>query len=277
MKAIILALTFLVSCAAATNSGIFKDDGTVTVVSRSLAEADLSTRQPVPLPVAVPDKRQNTNAYRLRRGLPPLPPVKKRTGALYPRASCASLSSNKGVIAVTKVSTNTIIGYVRKTFDGQNSYTFGPLSNALTVSLPSGSSVNSNFEITAVNGPDAAHPFFGAVGGSGGYNFSPGQLGYAYLAGTGHTAPNSPPSSTAGTSIQSLGYNGPAESSIWSINCMSHQLTAKWTNADSSQPPTSLFYDPPVDFVGLIGDKNKFDSVFTGEGAYTITFTFVPI
>ena len=72
-----------------------------------------------------------------------------------------------------------MLGYIRQTFDGQRSYTFGTLANALSVQLASTDSndVGGAIEIRAVNGPDPAHPFVGAVGGSGGYNFNAGQLG----------------------------------------------------------------------------------------------------
>jgi hypothetical protein len=106
----------------------------------------------------------------------------------------------------------------------------------------------------------------GAVGGSGGYNFNSGNLGYAYLSGTGHTPANSPPSFSAGHAIQTLGYNAPCESTIWYINSATLALTAQWTNTDGSQPATSIFYSPGVDFLGIIGDFAKFVATFPGEG-----------
>ena len=112
-----------------------------------------------------------------------------------------------GKIAVTSASTGVLLGYIRKSFDRQRSYTYGTLANALIVRLPGGLAHGVPFEMTAINGPDTAHPFVGAVGGSGGYNFKPNRLGfvcnlmmttrvclsyiarsYAYLSGTGHSA-----------------------------------------------------------------------------------------
>jgi hypothetical protein len=177
-----------------------------------------------------------------------------------------------GVIQVRRASDNVLLGYIRKTYDGQNSFTFGSLANAQTVNVPT--SCSGLQEITGT--PDPSHPFVGAVGGSGGYNFNAGQLGYAYLSGTGHTPVNSPPSSSAGHSIQSLGYNAPAQSTIWNINTGTLAITAQWTNVDGSQPPTSIFHDPSVDFLGIIGDFNKFTQTFPGEGAYLVTLQFVP-
>ncbi|KAJ3501582.1 hypothetical protein NMY22_g18879 [Coprinellus aureogranulatus] len=135
-------------------------------------------------------------------------------------------------------------------------------------------------EITAVNGPDAAHPFVGAVGGSAGYNFNPGQLGYTYLSGTGHTAANSPPSFSAGHSIQSLGVNGPTLMDVRSFTPFRYELYSFLTTTAPTipaQPTTRIFYDPSVDFIGLIGDFDKFVSTFPNEGAVLVTLTFIPV
>jgi hypothetical protein len=86
---------------------------------------------------------------------------------------CYASTIGKIAISFLNASAN---GYVRKTFDGQNSYTKGNLANALQVSIPSSTSAGP-FELTALNGPDSAYPFVGAVGGSGGYNMRPGSLG----------------------------------------------------------------------------------------------------
>jgi hypothetical protein len=71
------------------------------------------------------------------------------------------------------------VGYISNSFDDQNSYTFTPtLANALRVQLPSLSPYNTPIEITAINGPDSAHPFVGAVSGSNGNDFlADGRLG----------------------------------------------------------------------------------------------------
>jgi hypothetical protein len=188
---------------------------------------------------------------------------------------CSNLPSTSGYIKVS--AGGTTLGYISKNFDRQKSYTYkADIAQALVVSLPSLNPFNTPIDITAVNGPDPAHPLVGAVGGSGGYNFNSGQVGYAYLAGTGHTNANSPPSTSAGKSIQSLGYNAPSESQIWTLSC-SLALSAQWTNVDESQPPTSFFYDGAVDFVGLVGDFDKFLQTFPGEDAVLVSLSFVPI
>lgn len=188
-------------------------------------------------------------------------------------ATAASIASAQAAVVYGNIEVYRgadLIGYVSKNFDGQRSYTYrNDLSSALQVQFDTSTSV---FDIVTLNGPDPAHTLFGSVGGSGGYNFAPGQVGYAYLAGTGHTDAGSPPSFSAGHSLQSLGYNGPAESMIWSL--VGDMLAAQWTSADSQAFPTSIFYDSAVDFLGLVGDFDKFVETFPTENAFLVTFRF---
>jgi hypothetical protein len=95
-------------------------------------------------------------------------------------ALCSSIShdaSASGVIQISRASDGVLLGYVRNTFDGQKSYTYGTLANALVVTLPASDPCSGAFDLVATNGPDAAHTNVGAVGGSGGYDFSSGKLG----------------------------------------------------------------------------------------------------
>ncbi|KAJ2927503.1 hypothetical protein H1R20_g9579, partial [Candolleomyces eurysporus] len=271
MKSFFFALTLLASCVAALQSGVFQEDGNVVQPPGYVEHVARSAEHFTPTPT----EERITNGERLRRGLKLLPPT-RRSGALVPRASCIPLSNGAGKIQVKRESDGSILGYIRNTFDGQNSYTYGSLENALKVQLSSTSINAGAIEIVAIDGPDNAHPFVGAVGGSAGYNFNPGQLGYTYLSGTGHTPANSPPSFEAGHSIQSLGYNAPAESTVWTVDCLTGSITGQWTNVDGSQPSTSVFYNPAVDFVGLIGDFNKFVETFPNEGAFLVTLQFIP-
>lgn len=73
---------------------------------------------------------------------------------------------------------------MRKNYLAQNSFTYGPLDQALIIAGPNitdGPAV----DFIALNGPDVNYPRVGLVGGAGGYNLNPGQVGYAYLTGTG--------------------------------------------------------------------------------------------
>lgn len=184
-------------------------------------------------------------------------------------AQAAPVSGN---LEVYNLGTGTTLGYVRSTYDAQNSYTYGTLANALTVSLDP--SASSPFAISIV-GKSGPNNFFGSVGGSGGYNFEPGQLGYTYFSGTSLTAPGATPSFSATHDIQALGYNGPVESSIFSLS--GNDLESQWVNTAGSVTEASFFYDPSVDFLGQVGDFAKFTATFPGEGAFLVGLRFTGI
>jgi hypothetical protein len=71
------------------------------------------------------------------------------------------------------------MGYVRNTYDDQNSYTkTSSAADALQVQIQFGATCN-DLAILTINGPTdpAGVPYFGAVGGSGGSTFATGSLG----------------------------------------------------------------------------------------------------
>lgn len=47
-------------------------------------------------------------------------------------------------------------------------------------------------------------------------------------------------------------------------------LVATCLHKCSGQPPTSTFYDPAVDFLGLVGDFDKFVDAFPNENAVKV-------
>ncbi|KAJ7678540.1 hypothetical protein B0H17DRAFT_1078624 [Mycena rosella] len=254
------------------NSGIFSDDGGVL--------SDPAEGAPEARTVKGGLAKKETNFERMRRGLPPLPPARRSSGfkpkPVPSKVPCAPLSSTAGYIKVAK-SDGTAAGYISKTFDGKRSYTLTQSTmSALEVKVASSSPFNGPFNLLGLNAPDTHHPYIGAVGGSKGYYFGNGQRGTAYLAGTGTSAANSPPSSKDGSSLKSLGYNAPSESQIWSMDCTTRAISAQWTNSDSTQHSTTIFYDPAVHYLGLTFDLDAFNHRFN-EGAYAVTFTFVPL
>ncbi|KAF5339332.1 hypothetical protein D9611_009875 [Ephemerocybe angulata] len=297
MKASLFAfgvLALLAPCASGLSSGIFAGDGKTIIQPPSYDKSNLQKGDAPPTPTRV---ERITNAERLRRRLPLLPPAAKRSNALaprasadrallprasfarrapLPRASCTALPNSIGRLRIHRSDDDSFLGYVGGIWDEQNSYTYSTIADALRVQL-SPSSGDGPLEIIAIDGgPDPAYPYLGAVGGSAGYNFNAKQMGYAYLAGTGHTPANSPPSFNAGHSIQALGYQGPAESTVWSLDCLSLQVTPQWTNADGSQPPTSVFFDAEGGWLALVGDFGEFTTTFPNEGAFLVDIRFEP-
>jgi hypothetical protein len=163
---------------------------------------------------------------------------------------------------------STFLGYVSDIYNNQNTFTYTTkIADALNIEI------NSNASTLAgrLLNPPGANLYFGAVGGSGGYYFGPGDSGYAYLSGTSLVPANSPPSSTATNDIQPLGYNAPSESTIWSFS--GSQMMAQWTNVDGTQNPTVIAYDPFLDSFIITGDLKSFNEEF-GDNAVAVTFQF---
>ena len=181
--------------------------------------------------------------------------------------SPAKASTVTGDLAVYK--NGTLIGYVSDVYDGQNSFTYtANIASALEVQVNTSSSAP--FSVLSVNHP-GTNLYFGAVGGSGGYNFSSSSDGYAYLTDTGLTAAGATPTSTS-TDLQSLGYNAPAESTIWSFN--GNTLGAQWVDANGTVvDPVTVFYDPTVNYLGITDDLSGYNSAY-GDGAYAVTLDF---
>ncbi|KAJ7626782.1 hypothetical protein FB45DRAFT_1029183 [Roridomyces roridus] len=101
---------------------------------------------------------------------------------------------------------------------------------------------------------------------------------YAFISGVGHTAAGSTPSTTAGTSLEILGYTGPAESSIWTLNCHSLEITAQWTNVDGTSPAIDSFvYDSSISSLNIVGDVDKFQKKYPDDGAVAVKFIFIPV
>ncbi|KAJ7215213.1 hypothetical protein B0H12DRAFT_1242040 [Mycena haematopus] len=188
------------------------------------------------------------------------------------------MSSNTGTLQIRKISDGEKIGYIGQKFNSQNAYTVHPRPEAaLSVVVPPLAPFGVAINLIAANAPDSRHLFLGAVDDGQG-NLGIGEAGVAMLSGTTGVPGNSPPSSSAGTSLTLTGHGG-SESQIWTMNCQTRQITAQWTNADRSQPSTRIFYDPAPkrrdSFLGLTGDLEAFNAAVS-EDAYEVAITFIP-
>ncbi|KAF8193929.1 hypothetical protein K438DRAFT_1761502 [Mycena galopus ATCC 62051] len=219
--------------------------------------------------------QRETNGDRFRRGLGPLPPTRRERNDLTPRASpipCPKLSSNTGTLQIRQVSNGEKIGYLGKKFNRENAYTVHPGPDAaLHVLVPPVAPFDVTINLIATDAPDLGHLFLGAVANGQG-ELGHGEAGAAFLSGTSAVRGSSPPSSSAGTSLTSPGHGG-IESQIWTMNCQTRQITAQWTNADESQPQTTIFYDPESkrreSFLGLTGDLEALN-IATGANAEAV-------
>ncbi|KAJ7459349.1 hypothetical protein FB451DRAFT_1272561 [Mycena latifolia] len=220
--------------------------------------------------------KKATNAERFRRGLGPLPPTRRDRNKLSPRASpvpCTRLSNNVGTLQVRRVSDGEKLGYVSDRFNADNAYRVHRRPGAaLLVTVPPVAPFGTAINLIAARAPDSGHPFLGAVSNGQG-DLGEGEVGAAYLSGTSSVHGNSPPSSSAGTSL-TLPNHGGAESQLWTLNCQTRQVTAQWTNADGSRPPTTIFYDPASKTLGLTGDLPAFKAGVSRR-AFEVTLTFL--
>ncbi|KAJ7477912.1 hypothetical protein B0H11DRAFT_2424373 [Mycena galericulata] len=230
------------------------------------------------------DKRE-TNSGRLRRGLPPLPPTRRAPGEIRPRTSavaCALQSLpnyGNGYIQIAFQANGSVIGYISNTLDSQGSYTLtGSQNSAALFQWFSTSPFNGPYPIVDLHQvEEEGHIFLGAVGSTDGYQLGPGEAGYAYLGSTDQVAANSPPVTGSSSVSQDQSYASAAESTIWSLDCNTLAITAQWTNADGSQPATTIFYDLWGQFLGLTSDIDAYNNAkgYTFVTPFAVTFTFI--
>lgn len=276
-----MAATTGTPTAKGQNSGIFDSAGKVltAVVAPNLPHIPTGTVD-LALPAPVPVRITLTNAERMRRGMGPMAPYRKRSSrvANAPRASCAPVAT-QGYIEVYDASSNVQLGYISHTYDFQNSYTYTALeSGAQVFKIPATNQYNTLINIEAVNGPDSDFPLIGGVGGSGGFELGQGRSDYVYLSGVGSTNAGSTPSDDAGNSIESLGYEAPSESAIFALSC-NLELGVQWVDDIGFTTPKSenFFYDPSVDYIGVTADLAAFNDAFPGEGGIPLTLKFSPL
>ncbi|KAJ7729965.1 hypothetical protein B0H16DRAFT_1469834 [Mycena metata] len=236
------------------------------------ADSPAAVERERPAPVA-----KETNADRFRRGLGPLPPTRREHNNLSPRASsvpCTRLSNNVGMLQINRVSDGQKIGYLSARFNRRKAYTVHPRpAAALKVAVPPVTAFGVAINLVAENPPDSTHMFLGAVDDGQG-NVGSGEAGVAILSGTSSVHANSPPSSSASTSL-TLANHGGVESQIWTMNCQTRQVTAQWINTDNSHPQTTIFYDPAHEYLGLSGDLEA-HSAAVSRRAFGVFITFVP-
>ncbi|KAJ7099299.1 hypothetical protein B0H15DRAFT_819798 [Mycena belliarum] len=286
MKSLLLFVSSFFSVVLALHSWDFPlpagSENELLNFTQSLSERTLLGRA-IAREVAPEVRIRETNADRLRRGLPPLPPTRRAPGALRPRASplppvptvcrpAPGVTSTIGYIAACYPD-GTLLGYIRTSYGRSDMYTHTPSTNeALIVSLPSLPPFSGAIDLRALNAADSVNSFVGAADGSNGGSFKPDILSWAFITGSNHVNANTP--------MQLVG-NGrgftESESQIWSLNPTTLQLTARWTNVDLSQLyPTPIFFNPDADGFYLTGDYAVFDRDIY-EGQMLVDFVYVPV
>lgn len=221
-----------------------------------------------------------TNAERLRRGLSPFPPTRRRTGsrlqarqsATPPPPCTADGTITTGYISVTYGGT-VPNGYLGK-IGASGEFSLTPSTDtALHVSFASSCSAT---EITILN-PTTSHTF---IGGSQGFNnnndnLEPGTSLYLHLVEVSHSPLGRDVSVGTSFSFDSGGENRPSESTIWNIGA-DGDITPTWINPDGSPVlSTAVVYLPSAGAFYLVGDVSEFVSQY-GASAAKLTFVADP-
>jgi hypothetical protein len=269
---------------------LFVAASAVLATAKQSIQPDLASIQTTPTTPAPAYRRSHheriTNAMRLRRGLPVLPPrhlagtPTKRDGIhIAARASPSpSPSPNPGnppappsvtgIIKLTNKKTGDFLGYLSKEYQiyGEFGVVADP-SDALSVGIDRlRPGLNKAVDLIGLNGPDAPYNFVGAITG---WNFDhddllPGQPAFKYIGGLSQTpAWSAPVQSNANAFAYATGIQKASESAIWQINTYTKEVTASWINSDGRPAlTTEILYYPADNVLVLAGDVAAFESEY---------------
>ncbi|KAJ3983404.1 hypothetical protein F5890DRAFT_1475372 [Lentinula detonsa] len=203
---------------------------------------------------------ENTNGYRLARGLPPLPPRefgRKKPGfeptpVLRTRASPSpsSVVRYTGRLQV-RSSDGSTIGYVQDKLGL-------PVSGGsdLTISLTASSTRKKQLNIVATATSFPSPFYLGAlIQGSGNATIGTGSSTFLQFSNVQKTDALSQP-----VRVKSGNGDTSVESAIWAINSTTKELTAQYVNPDGSLPNTILVYNDANDRLYFVGDTAAFNA-----------------
>jgi len=236
----------------------------------------ISGRSPIP-PVSEISKRLDfTNAERLRKRLPLLPPSRVARHNDQPNPSPVPKVTYSGVIQV--YTDGVSLGYIAPDPNYWTPLLTPDINSALRVSfqLDQGATAGSQLALTQLN--DNRGTFFAPVVGrdSTSSDIAPGSFNYLYLdpvAAPG-TAPGSTPQSAPSFFSTSTGLDKQTETSVWSVDLITGALALQWINTDSSTPSTIVFVQSNHVYAG--GDPGAFHSRFPAP-VTTVTLKFIPV
>ncbi|KAI0084049.1 hypothetical protein BDY19DRAFT_910132 [Irpex rosettiformis] len=225
----------------------------------------------IAMPSATPTKRM-TNAQRMARGLPPNAPhrrisaLKARHSAVppanpgnYPGNHPRDCTPRDGIIQVISSTDNSTLGYVSKNHSGQGKY--GLCSDSKDALKVHANCDGDNWDMPITDGdhPDGCDHFGGVVGDhSAGSDFVGGNSNHAVCTGVAST-PGGSFASVALSIIGKLtGRQTSTQSSIWSLNDDTRDLTAGWVNHSGERASTFFSYVKEADTLFTHGDPSAF-------------------
>ncbi|KAJ7504344.1 hypothetical protein B0H11DRAFT_512547 [Mycena galericulata] len=199
-----------------------------------------------------PTQGRETNASRMRRGLPPLPPRfalrDKRVTAsatASARPSPTPRSQLSGRIQVF-AGNGSSLGYIK---NSASIYGINPDggSGDLRVRAASG---GEEFDMTIANPAPSELPYLGALASS---NLALRDLPKVTLS----NVDQAPSKSRTRSTDQAIG-----QSTIWSINPSTKELQARYMNPDGTKSPLSVVFDAADNELFFVGDVDAYNSAY---------------
>jgi len=208
-----------------------------------------------------------TNAKRLARGLPPLPPAKRASGTDTAKRSTTSQTVSKhGNIKATDTDGNTV-GYLALTGTFNNLW-YHVVSTADT-SATFNTVVYSSGITTGASLQDPRPNMYLAGLNHPGVELLPSNKDSAIVGFSPLTSFGSVPQTTGQPSIAGDEY----ESAIWTIDASTWAISPTWVNQDNSSPPMTLLWDPTATQFYITANPHGVMSKC--PEAYVVTFSFV--
>jgi hypothetical protein len=231
----------------------------------------------VPSALGVSKRQDLTNAERLKKRLPLLPPptrILARHGD-HPQPSPVPKVTYSGVIQV--FTDGVSLGYIAPDPNYWTPLLTPDINSALRISfqLDQGATSGSQLALTQLN--DNRGTFFAPVVGrdSTSSDIAPGSFNYLYLDPV--AAPGTPPGSTPQSAPSffstSTGLDKQTETSVWNVDLPTGALALQWINTDATTPATIVFVQSNHVYAG--GDPNAFHSRFPAP-VTPVTLKFIP-
>ncbi|KAF8635504.1 hypothetical protein AX17_003894 [Amanita inopinata Kibby_2008] len=216
-----------------------------------------------------------TNAKRLAMGYPLKPPRRKSPTSSRNHATNVTVTGHLVVFEDHRT-----LGYVSKRYNDVGEY--GILTDEpneyLHVSLNVFDAALGGTDISTINGPLAAYPYFGGIGGfaSESNDLGPDDYGYAVLGGTVQRPSYTGPTSGGNSFAHYTGVPRSIESAIFSYDGSTHEIKCQWVNEDGATPRTYLGYHSQEASLFVTGDKQLFSDKFGSSSIHWVTLTLVP-
>ncbi|KAG2075691.1 hypothetical protein BDR04DRAFT_1150019 [Suillus decipiens] len=213
-----------------------------------------------------------TNAQRLARGLPILPPKFGRALPGYartpiatgenPSPSFTSQNTFTGRILV-KGHNGKSLGHLHNLASGINGINFGASSADLHVSFTTSRSEQGLIDIQAV---DAAFPGPHYIGTTSSTNLATGSSTFVSFGNVIRTPAHSQP--------VSMGHHNADESAIWTFNPKTYQLSVHYVNRDGHEAKTTIAYNAHDNTIFFVGDVGAYNAAQVNPDNHVSPVTF---